>query len=226
VTQNPGPYQQGQPNYQPPDQGRPPGPPPQGGPQQQPYGQGQQPPPYGQPQQPSYGQQPQGKELPAFAQKLTTFGENWGTGGAAAPTIARPKSVTLAFLLAAGGAVFGILYNIIWMISLPAFLGVNGGAIFSILIGVGLVALAVLMRNGAEWARITLAVLSGLGLLFALIALFSVGWLFTYLSGFGALVLIVLLAQAAALGATLYFLFRPESNAYFKSATSGPQHSG
>jgi hypothetical protein len=238
VTQNPqDPYQPGRPGgFPPPGQGGPQGPP-QGGPQQ-PYGQPQQPPPYGQPQQPygqqqqpygqqpGYGQQPppqqSGKPLPGFAQKLTEFGAEWGTPGGNPPTIPRPRTVDYAFLLAAGGAVLGILYNIIYLAGIPSLIASSGGPIFSILIGAGLVAIAIFMRNGAEWARITLAVLAGLGLLFGLLGLFAVSWLFTYMGGFGAVALIVLIAQLAALGGLMYFLFQAPTNAYFKSA-SGPR---
>ncbi|CAM4104886.1 hypothetical protein KIPE111705_40470 [Kibdelosporangium persicum] len=210
MTQHPqGPYEPGQ------GQGQPP------------YGQPQ--PPYGQPQQPYGGyQQPGGgartPEIPGFAQKFTTIGANWGSGGSR-PTLPTPKSVVWAFLLAAGGAVFGALYHLVTAIAFSSYYGVfyNGGSVvFSLLIAAGLFAIAVMMRNGAEWARITLAVLSGLGLVFGLIALFGLSVLFTVLGGFGALLLIVLILQLAALGATLYFLFQPDSNAYFKSASAGP----
>ncbi|MEV4317484.1 hypothetical protein [Actinocrispum sp. NPDC049592] len=244
MTQNPqDPYRpgQGQPGgFPPPGQGRPQGPPqgpPQGG--QPPYGQPQ--PPYGQPQQP-YGQQQQPygapgagakiPEVPAFAQKFTGFGANWGTGGAR-PTLPTPKSVIWAFLLAAGGAVISILYSILYIISFSGYyLGFSGTVIFQIIIALGLVVLAVMMRNGAEWARIVLAVLDGLGVLFGLIALFGIGLVFTVTGGFGAVLLIFLLVQLAAQGATLFFLFQPDSNAYFKSAAGpgpgqpGPQHFG
>jgi hypothetical protein len=218
VTQNPqGPYQPGQPHN-----------PGQGGPQQPPpYGQPQ--PPYGQPQQPyqgGYHQQQGAKipEVPAFAQKFTGIGANWGTGGNR-PTLPTPKSVVWAFLLAATGAVLSVLYYLIHIIALTSYWGTfydGGMSIFGILISAGLFVIAVMMRNGAEWARIVLAILSGLGALFGLIGLFGVGMLFTVMGGFGALLLIFLIAQTATLGATLYFLFQPDANAYFKSATPGP----
>jgi hypothetical protein len=226
VTQHPqGPYQPGQPGGNPYGQG------PQGqgqGGQQQPPPYGQPQPPYGQPQQP-YGQQPGGggrpaPEIPGFAKKFTGIGANWGSGGNR-PTLPTPKNVIWAFLLAGGGAIFGALYALVTAIAFSSYYGgfYNGGSvIFSILISAGLFVIAVMMRNGAEWARIVLAVLSGLGLLFGLIALFGIGVLFTVFSGFGALLLIVLIVQLAAQAATLYFLFQADSNAYFKSASAGP----
>ncbi|TCO65487.1 hypothetical protein [Actinocrispum wychmicini] len=236
MTQNPqGPYQpgQGQPGgFPPPGQGRPQGPPqgpPQGGPQPPPYGQPQ--PPYGQPQQPygqpqgGYGQPGQGPkipEVPGFASKLTGIGANWGTGGAR-PTLPVPKTVIWAFLLSAGGAVVSVLYYIIYMIGFSGYyLGFGGTAIFGLVIDVGWFVLAVMMRNGAEWARIVLAVLSGLGALFGLIGLFGIGLIFTVMGGLGALLLIFLIVQLAAAGATLFLLFQPDSNAYFKSAAPNP----
>ncbi|MET0234705.1 MAG: hypothetical protein ABW224_08725 [Kibdelosporangium sp.] len=232
MTQNPqGPYQPGQ------GQGGPYGQ--QGG--QPPYGGGQQPPPYGQ-QQPPYGQpqppygqpqQPYGQhqpgsgpkipEVPAFAQKLTGIGANWGTGGPR-PAMPTPKSVTWAFLLAAAGSVIMVVYYLIQMITWAGYYGsfAGGFGIVGILLAAGVFVIAVMMRNGADWARITLAILTGLGALFALIALFSIGLVFTILGGFGALMLIFMLAEIAAFGGALFFLFQPDSNAYFKSASPGP----
>lgn len=231
MTQNPqGPYQpgQGQPGgYQPPGQGGPQGPP-QGGPQPPPYGQqpppyGQQQQPYGQPQQP-YGQPGQGPkipEVPAFAGKFTGIGANWNSG-AARPTLPTPKSVIWAFLLSAGGAVVNVIYAISYIIAFSGYAyGIGGTVFIDIVVAAGLFVLAVMMRNGAEWARIVLAVLCGLGLLFGLIALFGISLIFTVTGGFGALLLIFLIIRLAALGATLFFLFQPDSNAYFKSA-AGP----
>ncbi|MFC0114895.1 hypothetical protein [Kibdelosporangium aridum] len=235
MTQHPqGPYQPGQPGGNPHGQGPQGQGQPQGGPQQ-PYGQqppyGQPQPPYGQPQQPygNYQQQPGGSgrktpEIPGFAQKFTGIGANWGSGGNR-PTLPTPKSVIWAFLLAGGGAIFSALYNIVYAIGFSSYYGgfYNGGSVvFSVLISAGLFVIAVMMRNGAEWARIVLAILTGLGLLFGLIALFGIGLLFTVLGGFGAVLLIFLIVQVAALAATMYFLFQPESNAYFKSASAGP----
>jgi hypothetical protein len=225
VTQNPqGPYQpgQGQPGgFPPPGQG-------QGRPQQPPYGQPQ--PPYGQPQQP-YGQQPpqpggfaQSMQVPAFARKFTGIGANWGTGQAR-PAMPTPKSVIFAFLFSAAGAVVMALYYIAYAIAFSSYYAgfYNGGfTIFGILIAAGVFVLSVMMRNGADWARIVLAVLAGLGALFALLGLFSVGLLFTVMGGFGALLLIFLLVELAGFAGTLYFLFQPDSNAYFKSAAPGP----
>ena len=226
MTQNPqGPYQpghgQGEGRQQPPPYG-----------QQQPHGQqpppyGQPQPPYGQPQQP-YGQQaqpgvgPKIPDPPAFANKLSGIGANWGTGGAR-PTMPAPKSVTWAFLLAAAGAAIMIAYYLIQMIAWAGYYGFfNGGfGIVGILLSAGVFVIAVMMRNGADWARITLAVLTGLGALFALIALFSVGLVFTILGGFGVLMLVFMLAEIAAFGGALFFLFQPDSNAYFKSASPG-----
>nr|CEL22300.1 hypothetical protein [Kibdelosporangium sp. MJ126-NF4]CTQ93081.1 hypothetical protein [Kibdelosporangium sp. MJ126-NF4] len=156
--------------------------------------------------------------------KFTGIGANWGTGGNR-PTLPVPKSVIWAFLLSAGAAVVSALYYIIYAIMFSVYFAgfYNGGVtVFGILIAAGLFVLAVMMRNGAEWARIVLAVLSGLGALLGLIGLFSVGLLFTVGGGFGALLLIFTLVQVAALGATLFFLFQPDSNAYFKSASAGP----
>ncbi|WP_083752959.1 hypothetical protein [Actinosynnema sp. ALI-1.44] len=234
MTQHPqGPYQPGQPGGSPYGQGPSGQGQPQGGgqqpyDQQPPYGQPQ--PPYGQPQQPygnhhaGGGAHPKTPDVPGFAMKFTGIGANWGTGGNR-PTLPVPKSVIWAFLLSAGAALISALYYIVYAIMFSSYFGgfYNGGAtVFGLLICAGLFVISVMMRNGAEWARIVLAVLSGLGALLGLIGLFSLGLLFTVGGGFGAVLLIFSLVQVAALGATLFFLFQQDSNAYFKSASAGP----
>ncbi|ALG13759.1 hypothetical protein AOZ06_49010 [Kibdelosporangium phytohabitans] len=156
--------------------------------------------------------------------KFTGIGANWGTGGNR-PALPVPKSVIWAFLLSAGAAVISALYYIVYAIMFSSYFGgfYNGGpTVFGLLICAGLFVISVMMRNGAEWARIVLAVLSGLGALLGLIGLFSLGLLFTVGGGFGAVLLIFSIVQVAALAATLFFLFQPDSNAYFKSAPAGP----
>jgi hypothetical protein len=246
VTQNPqDPYQPGRPGgFPPPGQGGPQGPP-QGGPQPPPYGQPQQPPPYGQQQPygqqpPPYGQQPGGygqqppppggysapavpPQVPSFLRPLVSIGVNWNTGQSR-PSLPTPKSVVFAYLIAVAGAAFSVLYNLIYMISFSGYyLGSGVGVgVFGIIVAAGVGVIAVMMRNGAEWARIVLAILAGLGALFGLIGLFGLSLMFTVAGGgVGALLLIFLLIETAAYGGVLFFLFQKDANDYFKSASPG-----
>src|SRR5262249_40081077 len=148
------------------------------------------------------GQGPKIPEVPSFAKPLIGIGANWGTGGNR-PTLPTPKSVIWAFLLSAASSAASILYSIFVIISFASYVGYagfagGGSVVFSIIIAVGLFVLAVMMRNGAEWARLVLAGLAGLSLLFGLIGLFGVGLLFTAGGGIAAIALIFLIIQLAA----------------------------
>jgi hypothetical protein len=80
------------------------------------------------------------------------------------------------------------------------------GGIFGLVIGVGITLLLLtFIKKGANWARITYTVLGGLGLLFGLIGLVNQPPLLLVLS----LVGLVLTA------ATLFFLWKKESNPWF-----------
>ena len=86
--------------------------------------------------------------------------------------------------------------------------GAIGGIVISVIIGVALAALfAHFIGKGANWARIVWTVLSVLGLLFGLIGI----------ANLPALFLVINVVSYALTIATLYFLYRPESNAFFKA---------
>ncbi len=84
--------------------------------------------------------------------------------------------------------------------------GAIGGAIVGVIIGVAIAALlAHFIGKGANWARIVYTVLAALGILFSVI-------------GFGSqpvLLLLLSLVGLALTGATLYFLWQKDSNAWF-----------
>lgn len=87
---------------------------------------------------------------------------------------------------------------------------VIGGVIFSLVIGVGLAALfAYFIGKGANWARIVYTVLIVLGLIGTLVNL----------GGQPALLLVLSVVQLVLSIAILVFLYRPDSNAYFKRAS-------
>lgn len=89
-----------------------------------------------------------------------------------------------------------------------AQLSVVGGTIVGLIVSVGLAALfAYFISKGANWARIVYTVLTVLGILLSLLGL----------TGTQPLFLLVLSVVGLALSvAILFFLYRPDSNAYFK----------
>jgi hypothetical protein len=90
-----------------------------------------------------------------------------------------------------------------------ARIGVIGGIVFGLVIGVGLAALfAYFIGKGANWARIVYTVLIVIGLIGSLIGL----------AGQPALLLVLSLVSMAISIAIVVLLYRPDANAYFKSA--------
>ncbi len=89
-----------------------------------------------------------------------------------------------------------------------ARVGAIVGAIIGLLIGVVLAAIfAYFISKGANWARIVYTVLLGLGILLGLFGL---------LTSQPALLLVISLVSVVISVAIIFFLFRPDSNAYFK----------
>lgn len=83
------------------------------------------------------------------------------------------------------------------------------GIVFAFIIGVALAAMfAYFIGKGANWARIVYTVLGVLGLLFGLMGI----------GGQPAVLLVLSLVGVVLTIATIVFLFRPDSNAYFKKA--------
>ncbi len=84
------------------------------------------------------------------------------------------------------------------------------GIVISVIIGIALAALfAHFIGKGANWARIVYTVLTAIGILLGVLGLGS---------SQPFLLLLLGLASLAVSIATLYFLYRPESNAYFKAS--------
>ncbi|WP_211177086.1 hypothetical protein [Pseudonocardia acidicola] len=221
------------------------GPPPQGGyPQQEPGqgpppgwaqqpgygpqpGYGQQPPRYG--QQPGYGPQPGGYhgQQPGYGGPPGKPGPaSFGIAGVrAAYADARPpKEVHQAFLALLGVIALGVLSSIVTLIFtaiLLSGLGIGAGivgSIFALVIAVVMYSvglyIAIQMRAGRNWARITIAVLGGIGLLFGIIGLFSQATGFG--SGYTVIYVVISLGQIILIAATLFLMFRPNVNGYFR----------
>lgn len=91
---------------------------------------------------------------------------------------------------------------------------VGVGVFIGLIIFAAWIACVFLMRNGANWARIVLAVLGGIGVLLGLIGLLTIGALFS--AGFlGVLQALLGLAQLGLTVAAIVFMFKPDANAYF-----------
>ncbi len=88
------------------------------------------------------------------------------------------------------------------------------GAGFGIVLGVAIAILFIyFLKKGANWARIVYTVLLGLGIVFGLFGLLGSQPVVLLLLGLVGLVLNI---------ATVVFLFRPDSNAFFSAPT--PTH--
>jgi hypothetical protein len=189
------------------------------------YGQpdhGQQP-DYGQPAygQPDYGQQAYG---PPYGQGGHP-GDPYGAGQPARPA-EMPASVATAVKLMWAGIGLTVLSTLLTFVLLDSIVdraledaGVAGevdtdlvrasavaGGIFGLVIGVGIALLLLtFVKKGANWARITYTVLGGLSLLFGLIGLVNQP----------PLLLLLSLAGLALTAATIFFLWKKESNPWF-----------
>jgi uncharacterized membrane protein len=87
------------------------------------------------------------------------------------------------------------------------------GAIIGFLVfGALWVVLGIFLRKGANWARIVLTVLAGLGILFGIIPLLA--------GNQPAVLMIVSIVQLVLLVALLYFMWRKESTAYITARKS------
>jgi hypothetical protein len=242
-------YQQPQPGYgQQPGYN---GPPPGYGQQQPPPGYGQQQPGYGQqpgqggpPQQ--YGQQSQhGQQQPGYGQPPgypppggSANKIDFSPAGikAAYQQATPPKEVHQAFLaflayMAIGllSSIVGIVFAGILLSSISAGTGLGGigiggavvGLIISLIIYAAILFVMIQMRAGRNWARITLAVLAGIGLLFGVIGLIGgVAGIGLLSSVYGSAVYPIIstllsLVQVAALAAGLFLMFRPSAKTYF-----------
>jgi hypothetical protein len=152
---------------------------------------------------------------------------------------ARPQAVETAYLLWLVAAGVSILANIIGFFTAAALarklvadtLGTTnlgpefeamlnnsatpsyGGLIFSLLLSAVWVVVVMQMRKGQNWARIVLTVLGGLGLLFGIFGV----WVYFALGFLGLVQGLLALVSYAAIVGGIVFMFKPESNHYFKT---------
>ncbi|MFI9007090.1 hypothetical protein ACIGNX_07670 [Actinosynnema sp. NPDC053489] len=148
---------------------------------------------------------------------------------------ARPKSVDTAYLLWLIAAGLGILGNLIGFATAEAVarqtleaMNVDtsavgaiqpsyGSLIFSLVVSVLWILVVMQMRKGANWARIVLTVLGVLAIIGGLFGLVAIGILFSV--GFlGVIQALLSLAQLVLTIAAIVFMFKADSNQYFKAS--------
>jgi predicted membrane channel-forming protein YqfA (hemolysin III family) len=135
----------------------------------------------------------------------------WSAGLSSA--IDRPKSVEYAFLIFAISAGIGIVSTIAF--SIYGYFAAN--TVLSIVLGAAVIAIAVAMRGGANWARITLTVLAGISLVFGLIGLSSASFVMSFFGGLGVVLMLLSIIQLVGMAAGIFFMFRPDANRFFGS---------
>lgn len=181
---------------------------------------------YGQPdygQQPSYGQ-------PAYGEQPSGYPTDpYGSGQPGRPT-EMPSSVATAVKLLWASVALSVLSTLLTFTMLDSIVdmaieGAGGsadtpstdviragaimGAIIGLVIGVAItVVLLTFIKKGANWARITWTVLAVLSLLFGLFGI----------AGQPTLLLVLSLVSIVLTAAILFFLWKKESNPWFKPA--------
>jgi hypothetical protein len=193
----------------------------------QPQGYGQQPQGYGQQPQ-GYGQQPQaygqGGGYPAAP--------NAGFGGPVGSAPPRPKTVVNGIYAFVASTVVGLIGSIVTFANLDTILdnayrdagldpnaidasssgigtgAATGGAVFGLIIVAAYLAVMWFAWQGKNWARITLFVLGGLGLLFGLIGIGGNGI---------ALLTILNIVQLLLIAAGIFFLAQKPSGQWYEA---------
>lgn len=216
---------------------------PHGGPQQpggQPYGQQYPGPPQGGQQQP-YGQQYGGPPPPGYqpyGQQQPYGGQPYGPPGGGV-AVEKPKEVETAFRLLIAFIVLGVIGTVLSFVLASTTVGaaigttelppgvsssditgiatgvvIGIGVLFLVLYGLGLL-FTFKMRQGRNWARIVLTIVSAIYVLFWLISLGGIGQMVS--AGIVGLVSVVLgVVQLLLIVGALYFMFRPAANQYFQ----------
>lgn len=135
-----------------------------------------------------------------------------------------PASVKTAVKLIWASVALGVISSIVTFVFLDdivdtagtggvdsdaARIGVIIGAVIGLVVSVALAALfAYFISKGANWARIVYTVILGLGIAFNLFGLLGAQL---------AIVIVITVVSLALSVAILFFLYRPDSNRYFKA---------
>ncbi len=152
-----------------------------------------------------------------------------GAGTAAAPRGPRPASIDMAVKLIWANVALSLVTTVITFLMLDSIVdqaledaGVSStldadsvragavvGAVIGIIISVAVAALlAHFIGKGANWARIVYTVLAALGIL---LSLFGLG-------GQPVLLLLLSVVSLVITAAAVFFLWKPESSAYFSAS--------
>ena len=130
-----------------------------------------------------------------------------------------PTPVQRSFQLWIAVVVVGLLGSVLSLATTtaaPSPLAATGGfvgVIIGLLFLAALVYLALRMRQGEHWARLTLTILGGISAVFTVLGVLLTAGLGVSI---GALSTIVSLVQAALIVAAILFAFQAPANAYFR----------
>lgn len=151
---------------------------------------------------------------------------------APAGPIAVPKSLDLSVKLWVAAAAVSLIHSILTIVNTNALvdeyaarLGVDTTAAQASVTGIGSVIFQIIligvwlffvfkMREGQNWARIVLTVIGGISLLLGVIALFTLGVLFS-IGGLGVLEVLFSLASLATVAGAIFYQFKADANPYF-----------
>jgi hypothetical protein len=126
-----------------------------------------------------------------------------------------PVPVERSFRLWIAAVVVNLLGSVISLVTAPPVSGFSSiiGLVLGVLFLVAVVFLALRLRQGDAWARLTLTVLGGLSAVITVLGLLAGAGLGV---GFSALSAVVGFVQAALIVAAILFSFQEPANAYFR----------
>jgi hypothetical protein len=125
-----------------------------------------------------------------------------------------PVPVERSFRLWIAAVVVNLLGSVVSLVTTPPVSAISSivGLVVGLLFLVAVVFLALRLRQGDSWARLTLAVLGGLSAVITVLGLLAGAGLGV---GFSALSAVVGFVQAALIVAAILFSFQAPANAYF-----------
>ena len=126
-----------------------------------------------------------------------------------------PAPVQRSFVLWIAAVVVGLVGSAVSLVGSPTVGAASGVA--GLVVGLVFLALfvycAIKLRQGLNWARLTLTIVGGVSVLFTVLGLLLSAGLGL---AFGAVSTIANLLQAALIVAAIIYAFQPPANAYFR----------
>lgn len=133
----------------------------------------------------------------------------------ATPSGAPPAPVRRSFVLWIAAVVVGLVGSVVSLVTTPTV--ATGGGVPGLVLGLVLLALfvycAVRLRQGLNWARVTLTVVGGISVLSTVLGLLLSAGLGI---SFGAVSTIANLVQAALIVAAILYAYQAPANAWFR----------